>query len=258
MKILALGDVVGRRALDYLSRRLWRMRDTLGADLVIANGENTSEIHGLSAADADALLSTGVDVITLGNHAFSARDIGPFLDDHTDAIIRPANYPPACPGAGYTVRRVGGLRMLVMNLSGTVYMDPLNDPFATADRILEREAGEFDLAILDMHAEATSEKLAMGYHLDGRVSVVFGTHTHVPTADARILPHGTGYVTDLGMTGPTDGILGTATAAVLYRMRTHMPTRFTVAEGPIEAQGVVFTVEDTAPFRCVQVERISF
>ena len=258
MKLLTIGDVVGRRSIEYLSQKLRRISTSLGADFIICNGENASEIHGLSARDAEALLDCGVDLITLGNHAFGSRDIYTFLDDRSTEIIRPANYPAVCPGAGYTIRTVSGLRLLCMNLSGTAFLDALDNPFTVVDRILERERGGYDVAILDMHAEATSEKLAMGYHLDGRVSVVFGTHTHVPTADARILPHGTGYVTDLGMTGPTDGILGTATAAVLYRMRTHMPTRFTVAEGPIEAQGVVFTVEDTAPFRCVRVERISF
>ncbi len=258
MKILCIGDVVGRRAIDFLARRLWRLRDSLGVDLVVANGENASEIHGISASDADALLTTGIDLLTLGNHAFSARDIGDFLDDHPTEIIRPANFPAACPGAGYTVRDVSGLRVLCINLMGRAFMEPLDDPFALADRILERERGGYDLALVDFHAEATSEKLAMGYHLDGRAAIVFGTHTHVPTADARILPGGTGYVTDLGMTGPQNGILGTDAAAVLRKFRTHMPTRFTVADGEIELQAVLFTVEDTKPHRCVKVERVTF
>ncbi len=258
MKILCIGDVVGRRAIDYLSRTLRKMRDTLGVDLVIANGENASEIHGISAADADALLATGVDLITLGNHAYSARDIGSFLDDRTAEIIRPANFPAACPGVGYTVCDVNGYRLLCINLMGQAFMEPLDDPFALVDRILDRESGRYDLALLDFHAEATSEKVAMGYHLDGRVQIVFGTHTHVPTADCRILPGGTGYVTDLGMTGPTNGVLGTDTSAILRRMRTHMPTRFTVADGEIEAQAVLFTLDGHAPYRCVKVERITF
>ncbi len=258
MKLLCLGDIVGRRAIDHLSHRLWKLRDSLGADFVIANGENASEIHGLSAADADALLATGVDLVTLGNHAYSARDIGDFLDDHDTEIIRPANFPAVCPGAGYAIRSVGGHRLLCINIMGQAFMEPLGDPFAALDHILAREAGAYDLAVLDFHAEATSEKLAMAHHADGRCAVVFGTHTHVPTADARILPGGTGYVTDLGMTGPTNGILGTDAAAVLRKMRTHMPARFTVADGPIEAQGVIFEVEDRAPYRCVAVERVWF
>ena len=258
MKILCIGDVVGRRAIDYLSRHLWQTRDALGADLVVTNGENASEIHGISAADADALLSTGVDLITLGNHAFSSRDIGQFLDDHPADIIRPANFPATCPGEGYTVRRVNGLRVLCMNLMGQVFLDPLDSPFAAADRILDRARGEYDLALCDFHAEATSEKLAMAHHLDGRVAILFGTHTHVPTADNRVLPHGTGYVTDLGMSGPIDGILGTDVEAVLRRVRDHMPARFTVANGDIQAQAVLFTLEDTKPHRCVKTERITF
>ncbi len=258
MKILAIGDVVGRRSIEYLAGKLRRVAANLGADLVVCNGENASEIHGLCLRDAEVLLDCGVDLITLGNHAFGSRDIYGYLDDRTDVIIRPANYPAACPGVGYTVREASGLRVLCVNLSGTAFMDPLDNPFTVADRILDREKGSYDVALVDFHAEATSEKLAMGFHLDGRVQVVFGTHTHVPTADCRVLPGGTGYVTDLGMTGPTNGILGTDAQAVLYKMRTHMPTRFTVADGAIEAQGVVFTLEDTKPYRCVKVERVTF
>ncbi len=258
MKILAIGDVVGRRSIEYLSGTLRRTAAALGADFVVCNGENASEIHGLCKTDAEALLDCGVDLITLGNHAFGSRDIYTWLDDNTDVIIRPANYPAACPGVGYTLREVSGLRILCMNLSGTAFMDPLDNPFTVVDRILDRERGEYDIALLDFHAEATSEKLAMGYHLDGRVQIVFGTHTHVPTADCRVLPKGTGYVTDLGMTGPQNGILGTDAEAVLYKMRTHMPTRFTVADGDIEAQAVLFTLEDRKPYRCLKVERVEF
>ena len=196
--------------------------------------------------------------ITLGNHAFGSRDLYSFLDDRPTEIIRPANYPAACPGVGYAIRRVNGLRLLCMNLSGTAFLDPLDNPFTAADRILERERGGYDIALLDFHAEATSEKLAMGYHLDGRAQIIFGTHTHVPTADARILPKGSGYITDLGMTGPQNGILGTDAEAVLRKMRTHLPSRFTVADGPITAQGAVFTLEDSKPYRCVRVERVEF
>ena len=258
MKILAVGDVVGRRSIEYLSKTLRRTATSLGADFVVVNGENASEIHGISKTDAEALLDAGADLITLGNHAFGSRDLYGFLDDNTDVIIRPANYPAACPGVGYTVREVSGLRLLCMNLSGTAFMDQLDNPFTAIDRILEREKEDYDISLLDFHGEATSEKLAMGLHLDGRVQIVFGTHTHVPTADTRILPAGTGYVTDLGMTGPTNGILGTSAEAVLYKMRTHMPVRFTVADGPVEAQAVLFTLEDAKPHKCVKVERVTF
>ena len=258
MKILTIGDVVGRRSIDYLSQKLRRMKTNLGADFVVCNGENASEIHGISARDADALLDAGADIITLGNHAFGSRDVYSLLDDRSAEIIRPANYPATCPGEGYTIREVSGLRLLCMNLSGTAFLDPLDNPFTTVDRILERTRGTYDVALLDFHAEATSEKLAMGYHLDGRVQIVFGTHTHVPTADARVLPKGTGYITDLGMTGPQNGILGTDAEAVLHKMRTHLPSRFSVADGPITAQGALFTLEDQKPWRCLRVERVEF
>lgn len=258
MKILAIGDVVGQRSLTYLSERLWRTRDRLGVDLVVANGENASEIHGINRRDAQTLLDCGVDLVTLGNHAFGAKDIGPFLDDNTDRIIRPANYPALCPGVGCTVISVNGVRVLCINLSGTAFLDELDNPFSTVDRILERTCGDYDLALMDFHAEATSEKIAMGLYMDGKLSVMFGTHTHVTTADEKVLPGGMGYITDLGMTGPVNGILGTAAEPVLYRMRTKMPARFTVADGPIEAHAALFTLEDRKPFKCVKVERIIF
>ncbi len=261
MKILCIGDIVGRRAIDHLARHLHSLQTALGVDFTVANGENAAEIHGLTAGDAEAILAAGVDLITLGNHTYSARDIGTYLDDHagrSTPIIRPANFPAAAPGVGYAIREVSGKRILCFNLMGQAFMDPLDDPFAAADRILERARGEYDLALCDFHAEATSEKLAMGFHLDGRVSVLFGTHTHVPTADDHILPRGTGYVTDLGMTGPQNGILGTDASAVLRKFRQRMPARFTVADGKIEGQGVLFTVEDRAPWRCVGTERVSF
>ncbi len=258
MKILAIGDIVGQRSIDHLTTHLWKLRDRLGADLVVANGENASDIHGVNAHDAQAILDSGVDLITLGNHAFGSRDIGPFLDDHPNEIIRPANYPALCPGMGCTTRTVGGLRVLCMNVSGTAFLDPLDDPFATVDRILKSNEGAYDLALLDIHAEATSEKLAMARYFDGRVQVIFGTHTHVTTADEQVLPRGTGYITDLGMTGPENGILGTDAEAVLYKMRTHMPTRFKVADGSISAHAALFTLEDRPPYSCIKVERVVF
>ena len=258
MRILAIGDVVGQRSIEYLRAHLWRMRDRLGADFVVANGENASEIHGLCRKDAEALLDCGIDLLTLGNHAFGSRDIGGYLDDNTERIIRPANYPALCPGVGYTVKSVNGLRLLCINLSGTAFLDELDNPFSVIDRILARTEGAYDLALMDFHAEATSEKIAMGLYLDGKVSVFFGTHTHVTTADERVLPGGTGYITDLGMTGPTNGVLGTAAEPVLYKMRTRMPARFTVADGPIQAHAALYTLEDKKPFRCLKVERVVF
>ena len=256
MRILALGDVVGTAAVAYLSEHLWKFRDREKIDAVIVNGENASEIRGLSARDASALLSAGADVITLGNHAFGIRDLYPFLED-SDDVIRPANYPPQAPGAGYTVKEVCGWRMLCINVSGRVYLDPLSSPFDTVDRILDREKGNYDFAVMDIHAEATSEKLALAHYFDGRIGAIFGTHTHVPTADTRVLKKGSGYVTDLGMCGPVDGIIGTCAENVIDRFRFMMPTRFEVAGGEIEAMGVIFEI-DPSKNRTLEVKRISF
>ena len=256
MRILTLGDIVGTRTIDHLQRNLWQIRREHHIDATIANGENTSEIRGLSAHDAAALLDTGIDLITLGNHAFGMRDIYSYLENET-RVIRPANYPPIAPGAGYTVLNVDGWRILCINVCGRVYMDPLASPFDTVDRILSREAGSYDFALMDIHAEATSEKLALAYYFDGRVQVMFGTHTHVPTADTQILPGGSGYVTDLGMCGPQGGILGTDKDAVIDRFRTMMPTRFSVAGGNVTASGVIFDL-DTNTRRVTRVERIVF
>ena len=257
MRILALGDVVGHVAIDYLADKLWAFRSKEKIDFCVANGENATEIRGISAADAEAILDTGVDLITLGNHAFGMRDIYSYLDANEHCIIRPANYPTDAPGVGYTICDVNGWRVLCINVSGRVYLDPLASPFDTVDRILEREDGRYDVALLDIHAEATSEKLALGRYFDGRIQVMFGTHTHVPTADEQILPHGSGYITDLGMCGPTDGILGTDADAVIHRFRTLMPTRFSVAGGNVQAQGVIFDVDEGAG-RVRSVKRVMF
>lgn len=257
MKILALGDVVGERALAHLRQNLWEQRRALGTDLVIANGENVADIHGISPAQATELLDSGVDIITSGNHIFDRRDAYAFLEQ-SPAILRPVNYPAECPGEGArVVTSADGWKVFVVNVSGCVYMDALGDPFRAVEQALDRARGSYDFAVLDIHAEATSEKLALARYFDGRFAVIFGTHTHVPTADEQILPLGTGYVTDLGMTGPTDGILGTRADEVIARFRTHMPHRFCVANGPICAQGVLFDV-DAVTGRAKDVKRISF
>lgn len=256
MKILAIGDVVGTRAVEYLKENLWREREKLSADFVVVNGENATDIHGISGRDAQELLSAGADLITLGNHTYGRRDICALLGD-SEAIIRPANYPPLAPGAGYTILNVSGWRILGINVMGTALMESLACPFSTVDRILERERGSYDFALMDIHAETTSEKIALGRYFDGRVAVMFGTHTHVQTADEQILPKGSGYITDLGMTGPTDGVIGTQAACVIEKFRTKMPVRFQVAEGAIQAQGALFTVDpDTA--RVTEVRRVRF
>ena len=258
MRILTLGDIVGTRTIDYLQRNLWQIRREHHIDATIANGENTSEIRGLSAHDAAALLDTGIDLITLGNHAFGMRDIYSYLENET-RVIRPANYPPVAPGAGYAILNVDGWRILCINVCGRVYMDPLASPFDTVDRILSREAGAYDFSVMDIHAEATSEKLALAYYFDGRVQVMFGTHTHVPTADAQILSGGSGYVTDLGMCGPRNSILGVKSEIIIEKLRSKMPARFEFAEGDIMFNGVIFDVETNGNKTTVNsVKRVEF
>ena len=256
MRILIIGDVVGARSVEYLEAKLRRLRDTMKLDLVVANGENASEIHGISADAARDIFRAGVDVITLGNHAFGKKDILPFLSDEEN-IIRPANYPPTCPGGGYTVYNVNGYRVLLINVMGTALLEPLACPFDTVDRILAREAGNFDISILDVHAEATSEKKAIGYYFDGRINIVFGTHTHVPTADEQILPRGTAYITDVGMTGPKNSIIGTDKDVVIERFRTHLPVRFTVASGEIEANALLVDI-DESDGKVKEINRVNF
>ena len=255
MRILALGDVVGKATVAYLQKHLWSIRQKEKIDAVVANGENASDIKGLCASDARALLDAGIDLITLGNHTFGMRDIYPVLENET-RIIRPANYPPSAPGSGYSLLTVDGFRLLCINVSGRVYLDPLASPFDTVDRILEREKGQYDLAIMDIHAEATSEKLALGYYFDGRVHMMFGTHTHVPTADDSVLPKGTGYVSDLGMCGARGGILGMSEESVLTRYTTGLPARFTPASGALYADAVIFSIDENTK-RTVKTERVT-
>ncbi|MBQ3063348.1 MAG: YmdB family metallophosphoesterase [Clostridia bacterium] len=257
MKILVLGDIVGERSLQFLQKTLWAKRKELGADLVIANGENVCDIHGLSPRAAETLFSYGVDFLTSGNHIFDRRDIYTFLND-SQSIVRPCNYPPTAPGEGAKIlTSAEGWRILVVNVSGTVFMEPLDDPFRAVERELERARRTYDFALLDIHAEATSEKLALARHFDGRFAAIFGTHTHVQTADEQILPQGTGYITDIGMTGPVNSILGVTPADVIEKQRTHLPRRFTVAEGDIAAHGVLFDI-DPVTGRANAVTRVTF
>ncbi len=242
MRILAIGDIVGLRSIDYLRERLWKYRSENKIDFVVANGENVNDIFGIGSREADALLDTGIDVITTGNHAFGRKDIYDYLEN-SDKVIRPANYPVGTYGNGYTVAMVDGFKVLCMNAQGTVYMDSLSSPFEAVDRILEREKGNYDISLLDFHAEATSEKVAMGYYLDGRVNIIFGTHTHITTADERILENGSAYITDIGMTGPVDSVLGVEKECILYRFTTKLPRHQKVADGKIEASGIIVDID---------------
>lgn len=249
MRILAIGDIVGDRAVAYLEERLNEVRTRHRIDFVIANAENAAEVRGLNAKQAARLFAAGVDAVTLGNHAFGQRDLYPVLEAER-RMVRPANFPPQTPGMGYTVLPWEGGRILIANVCGRAFMEAYADPFATVESILRREAGKYDYSVLDVHAEATSEKLALARHFDGRFNVIFGTHTHVPTADEQILPKGTAYQTDIGMSGPVDGILGVTTEAVIERFTSLMPTRFTVAQGPVQVNATIFS-DGSVPTRIV-------
>lgn len=257
INILAIGDVTSPGGLAHLHNELWRVRREENIDFCIVNGENASLISGISPEGAVDLLQSGADVITGGNHTLRNKATYTVLDDE-EALLRPLNFTAEAPGHGYTVRTVDGVRILVLNAMGNVMIDPvLDSPYTAIDRILEREAGAYDIAVMDFHAEASGEKVAIGYAYDGKIQVIFGTHTHVPTADLRILPRGTGYVTDLGMCGESGGVLGMDPALVVRKMRTHLPVRFHPAAGPVVADGVIFTV-NTETKKTVSVRRMTF
>jgi metallophosphoesterase (TIGR00282 family) len=232
MKALFFGDVVGKPGRQGLAAALPRLRERLEPDVVIANGENTAGGVGITERTAKELFGMGVNVITTGNHVFRHREAYDYIAQ-AEHLIRPANYPVGNPGKGHTVFEAAGMRLGVINLSGAVMLKVARSPFVEADAILDRLKGQADAFFIDFHAEITSEKIAMGWHLDGRVAAVVGTHTHVPTADARILPGGTAFVCDVGMTGSRNGVLGARRDQVLESFVTQMPVRFEGAEGDV-------------------------
>ncbi len=242
MNILFLGDVVGQPGCQAVRRFLPGFKREHSVDVVIANGENSAIGNGVLPQSANHLLDSGVDLLTTGNHVYRRREIYPYLEAHPGQIIRPANYPSSAPGVGYTVYDGGRFRLGVINLMGVVFMEALDNPFHTVDQILPK-LKDCNAILVDFHAEATGEKRAMGFYLDGRVTAVIGTHTHVQTADEQILPKGTAYLTDAGMVGPEQSVLGVKPEAVLKRHLTHMPSRFETADGPCRIQGILLNVE---------------
>ncbi len=254
MKILCLGDVVGRAGVLALKERLAAIRRETGADAVIVNGENSSmgQGNGMSKEDAELLLFAGADVVTGGNHSFRQKSLHSFLDDHP-CVLRPANYSGRTPGKGHTILSLNGRNLLVINLAGRVHMDPCACPFETCEKILSEEKGNYDIVAVDFHAEATGEKRALAMELKDRVQIFFGTHTHVQTADAQILGNGCGYITDLGMCGPEDSVLGLKPEIVIYKLKTGMPCRFEPADTPIRISGALFTLSDF-DYRCKKAE----
>ncbi len=257
LKILVIGDVTSPAGVSHLEKNLWRVRKEKGVDFCVVNGENASFVTGISPELADVLFQAGADVISGGNHTLRNRQAFNYLDDVRN-ILRPINFGDGAPGHGYTVAEANGYRILVICALGNIHMEPvLDSPFSYIDRVLREEAGKYDFSILDIHAEATGEKLAVGYAYDGKINVVFGTHTHVQTADEIILPDGTGYISDVGMCGESGGVLGMDPDVVVERMRTRLSHKFKAAAGAPVANGVVFTM-DTATGRVTAIERIKF
>jgi len=244
MRILILGDVVGRPARRAVRELVPRLTKEEKIDLAVANAENAAGGMGVDIKSAEELLSSGIHVLTSGNHIWKKKEIFPYLDDHAN-LLRPANYPEGAPGRGWCEwKSQSGLTALIINIQGRVFMpNHVDDPFRCVDRILRERGQHSPVVIVDMHAEATSEKYAIGWYLDGRASVVFGTHTHVQTADERIFPQGTGYITDVGMCGPFDSVIGIEKETVINGFISQLPRKFEVANENVVLQGVIAEVD---------------
>jgi len=249
--ILAIGDIIGSPGRQATQEFLPGLREQYGLDLVIANGENAAGGLGLTSTTAKEMLGAGVDVLTTGNHIWAQKEIIPYLDGEMP-ILRPLNYPPSVPGKGYIING----QVMVVNLIGRTFIGNFDCPFRAMDRLLAEISHRPPVIIVDFHAEATSEKVAMGRYLDGRVSAVLGTHTHVGTIDAQLLPQGTAYVTDIGMTGPVDSVIGDDTEAVLQRFLTIIPHRLSVGKGKTIFNAILVSVDDNSG-KALSIDRIS-
>ncbi len=255
MRILMVGDVMGKPGRQAALEQIPQLRVQRGVDFVVVNGENAAGGIGITPDIANAFLKPGLaDVITLGNHAWGKREIYPILDEEP-RLLRPANYPPGSPGRGFGAYEGAWGTVGVVSLQGRTFMEPTDDPFRAIDAILETLHKRTPVVLIDFHAEATSEKVAFGWHVAGRASAVIGTHTHIQTADERILPGGTAYLTDVGMTGPMDSVIGMSRAIVLSRFTTGLPARFEVAEGEAQLSGVLIDV-DAATGQAAAIERL--
>lgn len=255
ISILAIGDIVGTGGCEFLRKKLPDFKKEKNIDLVIANGENAAQGNGLLPIDAQYILKSGVDLITTGNHIYKRREIYEFLESDC-SVIRPANYDGGNPGRGMYILDTGSVKTAVINILGTVFMEPLENPFKCADRMIKLARDEdCRIIIVDFHAEATAEKRAMGFYLDGKISALFGTHTHTQTADEQILPLGTGYITDLGMTGPIHSVLGVTPEAAIEKMLTNMPVKFTNPDTACMLCGCIFKI-DKKNGKTLAVERI--
>ncbi len=246
MKILCIGDVCGSIGCEMLERHLNKLKKQYSIDLTIVNGENSADGNGIVPSSAEWLLNIGADVITGGNHSFRREDILNYYDEHP-FVLRPQNLNTTDSGSGYYLCDMGRNKVAVINLSGRIYLDRLepDNPFIAIDLLLLRAKDEgANIIVVDFHAEATSEKRAMGFYLDGKVSAIFGTHTHIQTADAAVLPKGTGYITDLGMTGPKHSVLGVKSDIIINRLRDNDMSRFELADGPCILNGCIFEIDE--------------
>lgn len=247
MRVLFIGDIVGSPGRQIVRERLADLVEHQHIDLVIANGENSAAGFGITPRIAEELFQYGIEVITGGNHSWDRREIFDFMP-HEPRLLRPANFAEGNPGTGlYVGTAKNGAKYAVLNLQGRVFLPPNDDPFKKADSELEKLSADVAFVLVDIHAETTSEKIAFGWHLDGRVTAVVGTHTHVATADERVLPEGTSYITDVGMTGPQEGIIGMERAAIIKKFIDGLPTRFEVASGDVQMNAVVIETDDAGP-----------
>ncbi len=253
IRVLALGDVVSDSGCRFIRERLWELRSREKLDAVIINAENSAVGNGVDKQSVDTLLASGADVLTTGNHVWRKKGTENLLEN-TPTLLRPANFPEPCAGNGYTIVSIKGYRVLVVSLLGTVFMESVEHPFRTLEKILKKEEGNFDVSLVDFHAEATSEKAALALYFDGRVSALWGTHTHVQTNDARVLPLGTGFVSDAGMTGVENSVLGIDKDLMIKKFLTRIPQYHNVAVGEVVMCGAIFEIDtDTGKCRSVKL-----
>lgn len=255
MKILAVGDIVGSAGINELKLKLKEIKEKENIDFVIVNGENSAEGMGITEKNFNDIISQEVDVVTMGNHTWGKKDIFKFIDN--PKIIRPANYPEGVVGKGYNIYKCKDKKIAVINLIGRVDINILTEnPFLISKKIIEKIQNQVDIIIVDFHAEATAEKIALGYYLDGKATAIFGTHTHVQTADEKILPNGTAYITDIGMTGPEHSVIGMDIKASIKRFETTLPERYKIAEGECIFNGVIFEIDDKTS-KVIGIKRIN-
>lgn len=259
MNILILGDIIGKPGRTAVKKVLPSLIEEKSIDFVIANGENVAGGIGINPRISDYLLDAGIDVITTGNHVYKKKEIYEYIEIQS-RLLKPANYPPGTPGKGFNIfepKKPSNKKIAVINLCGRVFISELDCPFRSADKILEKVRKETNIILVDFHAEVTSEKIAMGWYLDGRVSAVIGTHTHVQTADEKILYKGTAYITDVGMVGPQDSVIGVEKELIIERFKTQMPQRFVVAKRDVWLNGVIIELEEING-QAISIERLNF